>query len=86
MENLGFDQELRNDLQNTYEAALLISKGLHTPEQIKLMVLSTCLTAMANTFLKASGREDFAPDFNKVALALLGTSDWIQETFEEGVL
>lgn len=83
MENQGFDQEIRDILQQTFSSALVIGEGSYTPEQVKLMILATNLDALAKTFLKADEDDRFNPDFKQVALALFGTSDWIRESFTD---
>lgn len=79
----AFDIEIRDTLEITYQAALALNKvqgSRYSPEQIKLMILVTTLTALSNTFLMADTEdEDIKLDMKKVALGVLGTADWVKE-------
>lgn len=80
MEDLNFDQEISTILETTFQQALLISAGAHTPEQLRLMIVSTNLESLAKTFLIADNQPDtISLDLKKVALGLLGTADWIKD-------
>lgn len=77
----GYDEELRDILEGTYQAALLV-KSSYTPDQIKLMILATNLGSIANTFLLADSNPEVKLNLKQLALGILGTQDWITEGFE----
>lgn len=79
----GFDEEIRDLLETAFQAALVIGSGTYTPEQIKLMIISTNLQSLAKTFLVADDKPDeITLNLKQVALGLLGTSDWVKEGLE----
>ena len=76
----NFDLEIRNLLESTFQAALLVGGETYTPEQIKLMIASTNLESLAKTFLIADDKPDEVTlNLKQVALGLLGTADWLKE-------
>lgn len=76
----GFDTEIHDLLESAFQAALIIGSGVYTPEQIKLMIVSTNLESLARTFLLADDKPDeITLNLKQVALGLLGTSDWVKE-------
>lgn len=82
MEDIGFDQEIFSLLEETFKAALSIG-GDYSPEQIKLMIVATNLESLAKMFLVADNKpEEVTLNLKKVALGIMGTSDWIQSSFE----
>lgn len=77
----NFDLAIRDLLEETFQAALLMG-STHTPEQLKLMIVATNLESLANTFLLADEANEVDLDLKKVALGLMGTSDWVKEGLE----
>lgn len=79
----GFDQEIRDLLEEAFQAALLVGGGTYSPEQIKLMIVATNMQSLAKTFLVADSKPDeITLNLKQVALGILGTSDWIKEGLE----
>ena len=80
--DIPFDVEIRDILEDTYKKATILNDGQFTPDQLKLMILATNLQSLANTFLLADKSPgEVKMDLKKVALGILGTHDWIQEGF-----
>jgi hypothetical protein len=85
-EEINFDQEIRNILEQTFQAALAVGKNKYTSEQIKLMIVASNMHALAKTFLEADENPNgVSLNLKKVALGILGTSDWIEESFKNNV-
>jgi len=82
MDEQGFDSDIRDVLDETFQAALKIGSD-HTPDQLKLMIIATNLEALAKTFLLADDHEEVTLDLKQVALGLLGSKDWLSEGFED---
>lgn len=79
----GFDEEIHNLLESAYQDALVIGADVYSPEQIKLMIISTNLQSLAKTFLIADSKPDeIMLNLKQIALGLLGTSDWVKKGLE----
>lgn len=82
MNDIGFDQEIRNLLEGTYQEALLLNKRVKDPfpiEHIKMMIVVAHMESLAKTFLKADEVDYQFFDMKKAALSVFGAIDWIKE-------
>lgn len=81
--NQTLDAELGQAMDFMYELISATPENHDTPDQLRMRIVASNLSAVANLLLVADERPEIGINMKRVVLGILGTADWLVKTLPD---